>query len=71
MFSKKFGESLPQIKERPVAGVEALNATRLVFTRPAKDIFNNLGGFATCLPLLASRIKHLPNTVEQEYVARC
>jgi len=47
--------------------IESLEETQLYFNRPAKDIFYNLGGFKTALPLLASQLKFTPEYAAHEY----
>ena len=56
-----------QIKGRTMNIVGSLHDTQLFFNRPAKDVFNELGGFRTCVPLLASKLGFAPVTVVHEY----
>ncbi len=56
-----------QIRGRTMNAVGSLHDTQVFFNRPAKDVFNALGGFRTMVPLLASKFGFGPANVVHEY----
>ena len=47
--------------------IQKLNETKVFFNKPAKDIYYNLGGIRTTLPLLVSHMHFKPDSTESEY----
>ena len=47
--------------------IKALNETKVIFNKPAKDVYYNLGGIRTTFPLLVSQIHFTPESAVHEY----
>jgi len=61
-----FGDDDSDIKSN--SAIKSLNDIKLFFNKPAKDIFYNLGGIRTILPLLTSQLLFKNNSTENEYL---